>query len=228
MTQLPLAGVSNARDVGGLRTRSGQEVRPLRLLRTARLNALTDADRDWLASIGLRTVVDLRQSFEIAAWPDALGPLEVSWINTPPSQAAEEDPAVTLFDLYLSWLNGSGTAIADAVRALARPGGMPALVHCTAGKDRTGVLMALVLDVLGVGDEAIVTDYMKSDAMLTASPGDVIYRFRITADLITGSLAHVRARYGSAEGYLLAHGVTAEEVAVLREELLGAAEPALV
>src|SRR3954470_7055378 len=104
MTHLPLTGVCNARDVGGLRTESGQEVRPLRLLRSARLNALTDGDRAWLASIGLRTVVDLRPWFEIEAWPDALGTLEVTRVNTPPSLDAEQDPSMTFFGLYLSWV----------------------------------------------------------------------------------------------------------------------------
>ncbi|GAA1954388.1 tyrosine-protein phosphatase [Catenulispora subtropica] len=220
MTQLPLVGARNARDVGGLRTESGREVRPLRLLRSARLNMLTDADREWLASIGLRTVIDLRQGFEIAAWPDALGTLDVVRVNTPPSLEAENDPAVTFFGVYLSWLDESGTAFADAVRALARPGGLPALVHCTAGKDRTGLLVALVLDVLGVDEKAIVADYMESDTMLKADPGDVVYRFAIDADLITGSLAHVRTTFGSTENYLLAHGVTAEEIAALRDGLL--------
>ena len=223
MTHLPLVGVRNARDVGGMRTASGRELRPLRLLRTARLNALTEEDRRWLASIGLRTVIDLRQHFEIAAWPDALGTLDVARVHTPPSLEAESDPAMTLFGLYLSWVDGSGAAFAEAVRALARPGGMPALVHCTAGKDRTGVLVALVLDVLGVEEKVIVADYMETDAMLAADPGDIIYQYKITADVIIGTLAHVRARYGSSEEYLLAQGVTAPEIAALREGLLTAA-----
>lgn len=219
MTHLPLVGVANARDVGGLRTESGMAVRPLRLLRTARLNALTDADREWLASIGLRTVVDLRQSYEIAAWPDAVAGLPVTRVNTPPSLDAEGEG--TFFDLYLSWVDGSGAAFADAVRALARPDALPALVHCTAGKDRTGLLVALVLDVLGVGEKAIVADYMETDAMLKAAPGDVTYNYSIYPDLITGSLARVRESFGSAEGYLLAHGVSAGEIAALRDGLLG-------
>jgi protein-tyrosine phosphatase len=197
-------------------------VRPLRLLRSARLNALTDQDRRWLASIGLRTVIELRQYYEIDAWPDALGTLEVARVHTPPSLEAEADPAVTLFELYLSWVEGSGAAFAEAVRALARPDGMPALVHCTAGKDRTGVLVALVLDVLGVEEKAIVADYMESHVMLTADPGDIVYQYRIDAEVIVGTLAHVRARYGSAEAYLLTQGVTAQEIAALREGLLAA------
>ncbi|NUR59281.1 MAG: tyrosine-protein phosphatase [Catenulispora sp.] len=222
MTQLPLAGVRNARDVGGMQTESGRQLRPLRLLRTGRLNALTEEDRRWLASIGLRTVIDLRQYFEINAWPDALGPLDVARVNTPPSLEAEADPAVTLFQLYLSWVDGSGAAFAEAVRTLARPGGMPALVHCTAGKDRTGLLVALVLDVLGVEEKVIVADYMESDVMLTADPGDIVYNYRISPDVIVGTLAHIRARYGSAEDYLLTQGVTAQEIAALRDGLLTA------
>ena len=219
MSDIPLTGIKNARDVGGLRTESGAVVRPLRLLRTARLNRPTDADRAWLASIGLRTVVDLRQPFEFAKWPDDLGDLEVERVNVAPSLHNEGDG--TFFDLYLSWLDHSGDAFADAVHALARPGALPALVHCTAGKDRTGVLTAMVLDVLGVGDKAIVADYLISNERLSTDPGDVVYQHVISEELISGSLAHIRERFGSVEGYLLAHGVSAEELAALREGLLG-------
>ena len=219
MSDLPLAGIKNARDIGGMRTDSGAVVQPLRLLRSARLNNATDADRAWLASIGLRTVVDLRQPFEIAAWPDALGELAVERVNVAPS--LDSEGSGTFFELYLAWLDHSGAAFAEAVHALARPGALPALVHCTAGKDRTGVLMALVLDVLGVGEKAIVADYLRSHEQLSADSGDVVYQHVITEELITGSLAHVRARFGSAEGYLLAHGVSAEELAALRTGLVG-------
>ncbi|MEY9929432.1 protein-tyrosine phosphatase [Catenulispora sp. GP43] len=219
MSDLPLSGIKNARDLGGIPTGSGAVVQPLRLLRTARLNRPTGADLAWLASIGLRTVVDLRQPFEIAAWPDDLGELAVERVNVAPS--LDNEGAGTFFELYLEWLDHSGEAFAGAVHALARPGALPALVHCTAGKDRTGVLVALVLDVLGVGEKEIVADYLLSHARLSADPGDVIYQHVITEELITGSLAHVRERFGSAEGYLLAHGVSAEEIAALREGLLG-------
>ena len=218
MSDLPLDGIKNARDVGGMPTDSGAVVRPLRLLRSARLTNATDADRAWLASIGLRTVVDLRQPFEISEWPDALGDLAVERVNVAPE--LDNEGAGTFFELYLAWLDDSGAAFADAVHALARPGALPALVHCTAGKDRTGVLMALVLDVLGAGEKAIVADYLLSHERLSADPGDVVYRHVITEELITGALAHVRARFGSAEGYLLAHGVSAEELAALRAGLL--------
>ena len=218
MSEPPLTGIKNARDLGGIPTDSGAVTKPLRLLRSARLNRATDQDRAWLAAIGLRTVVDLRQSFEISAWPDDLGDLAVERVNVAPS--LDSEGTGTFFELYLAWLDHSGQSFADAVHALARPGALPALVHCTAGKDRTGVLMALVLDVLGVGDKAIVADYMASHERLSADPGDVIYQHVITEDLIIGSLAHVRERFGSVEGYLLAHGVTGEELAALRAGLL--------
>ena len=219
MSDVPLTGVKNARDLGGISTDSGAAVRPLRLLRTARLNRPTEADLAWLASIGLRTVVDLRQPFEIEAWPDNLGDLPVERVNVAPS--LDSEGSGTFFDLYLAWLDGSGHAFADAVHALAEPGALPALVHCTAGKDRTGVLVALLLDVLGVAEKAIVADYLVSNERLTTDPGDITFQHPISEELISGSLAHVRARYGSAEGYLLAHGVSGEEIAALREGLLG-------
>ena len=116
----------------------------------------------------------------------------------------DSEGAGTFFELYLAWLDGSGAAFADAVHALARPGALPALVHCTAGKDRTGVLMALVLDVLGVGEKAIVADYLQSHERLSADPGDVVYRHVITEELITGvagaCAGAVRERRGVSAG----------------------------
>jgi protein-tyrosine phosphatase len=191
------------------------------LLRTARLNRLTDSDREWLASIGLRTVIDLRQSFEIQAWPDNLGDLRVERVNTPPS--LETEGTGTFFDLYLEWLDNSAAAFAGAIRTLARPGALPALIHCTAGKDRTGLVVAMVLDVLGVEEKVIVADYLESNTRLTTDPGDVQFQYPIREELMTGSLAHLRERFGSVEGYLLANGVTAEDLATLRAELLGTA-----
>ncbi|WP_194899395.1 tyrosine-protein phosphatase [Catenulispora pinisilvae] len=218
MTDVPLTGIKNARDIGGLRTESGAVVRPLRLLRTARLNRPTEADLAWLASIGLRTVIDLRQSFEIAAWPDDLGDLPVERVNVAPT--LDSSGTGTFFDLYLLWLDRSGDAFATAVKALARPGALPALVHCTAGKDRTGVLVAMVLDLLGVGDKAIVADYLISNENLSKDRGDIIFEHPISEELISGSLEHVRERFGSVAGYLAAHGVTDEEIAALRDGLL--------
>ena len=211
MSDVPLTGVKNARDIGGISTDSGAVVRPLRLLRTARLNRPTDADLAWLASIGLRTVVDLRQSFEVTAWPDQLGDLPVERVNVAPS--LDSEGAGTFFELYLAWLDDSGAGLrrrrprAGRARRAAGTGAL----HGGQGPDRgAGGAGAGRARGRGEGDRRGLPDL---DARLSADPGDVTFQHVISEELISGSLAHVRERYGSAEGYLLAHGVSEEEIA---------------
>jgi protein-tyrosine phosphatase len=219
VTYLPLEGAQNARDVGGYPAASGRTTAPLRLLRTARLSELTGPDREYLASIGLRTVVDLRSGFEIERAPDALGLLDVEVYNTPPRLDAQDD-AETLEDLYRLWTDESGDRFTAAFRALARPGGLPGLVHCTAGKDRTGILVALILELLGVDEKVIVEDYLISNVALRFDTGAPLANHRIEPRFMASLLAHVRQRYGGAEGYFRAFGATDEEIARMREELV--------
>lgn len=219
MTSLPLEGSRNARDVGGYPTASGEVTAPLRLLRSGRLHDLTDADRAYLASIGLRTVVDLRIDSEIEREPDALGELGVEWFNTPPRLGED---AEGLEELYLAWLDHSADRFTAGFRAIARPDGLPALVHCAAGKDRTGILVALVLELLGVDDRTIVEDYMISNSALLFYTDAPLANNPIFAEAMVGLLAHLRRHHGSAEGYFKAHGATDEEIARVRAGLVEA------
>ena len=216
---LALEGARNARDVGGYRTARGEVIRPLTLLRAAKLSGLTHADRLYLSTFPLRTVVDLRQDFEIAEDPDALGRLPVTWLNTPPSLALAGTPGTTLLDLYLAWIDGSAHAFAAAVKALARPGALPALVHCTAGKDRTGLVIAMVLDLLGVDPATILADYLESNVTLFDGP-EPLANHRIYPEYLTGAFDHIHRRYGGVAQYLADHGVTADDVSALRKALL--------
>lgn len=219
MTYLPLEGAQNARDVGGYPAASGRTTAALRLLRTARLSDLTEPDREYLASIGLRTVVDLRSDFEIERAPDALGLLDVEVYNTPPRLDTESE-AETLEDLYRTWTDESGDRFTAGFRALARPGGLPGLVHCTAGKDRTGILVALILELLGVDEKVIVEDYLISNTALRFDTPAPLANHRIEPRFIAGLLAHVRQRYGGAEAYFKAFGATDEEILRVREGLV--------
>jgi protein-tyrosine phosphatase len=220
VTNLPLEGAQNARDVGGYPTASGGVTAPLRLLRTARLDLLTDADRRYLASIGLRTLVDLRTQLEIEQAPDALGTLDVEVFHTPPRVNQPGDDDLAMEELYRAWTDHSGDRFTEAFRALARPGGLPGLVHCTAGKDRTGILVALILSLAGVDDKVIVEDYLVSNTALRFDTPAPLANHRILPGHMTGLLAHVRERYGDAEGYFKAFGATDEEIARIRKALV--------
>ncbi|MBL7491423.1 tyrosine-protein phosphatase [Frankia sp. AgB1.9] len=166
--------------------------------------------------------------------------------NAPGSGAAAAEGAraaqaagagMTLASIYDFILDGKGDRLTAAVLALAEPGALPAIVHCSAGKDRTGLTIMLVLDLLGVPDEVIARDYALTAELLGDEAQAAIRRLSASAaggdpdnlpsdlmssppELILTALARVRASHGSARGYLLAHGATDEALDALTEALL--------
>ncbi|MFI5718608.1 tyrosine-protein phosphatase [Nocardia sp. NPDC051750] len=168
---LPLHGAVNARDLGGLRTDDGRTVRRLRVIRSDSLHELRDDDISFLLDrCGLATVVDLRAADEIrvdgrGVLPDTVRAYRHvhvtggSRLRLDLAQVTAED---TMFAHYLGYLEHSSAAIVEVLGLLAEPEDLPALVHCAAGKDRTGVVIALLLGVLGVRADEIVADYAAS------------------------------------------------------------------
>jgi protein-tyrosine phosphatase len=172
---LALEGLDNVRDVGGLPLRDGGQTRPGVLLRSASLHYLTPGDVEHLVDVlGLKLVLDLRTGREV----DRDGPtavaragVETVWLSflaedgEPLPEADDLDPMV---HNYLGYLSQRGENVVQAVRRLAAPDASPALVRCAAGKDRTGVLVALVLDAVGVQRSAVLADYMLSAEQVPA------------------------------------------------------------
>jgi len=162
-----LAGAFNFRDLGGLPLADGRQTRPGLLFRSDTLQALTPGDvADLRGRIGLRVVVDLRLAAEVT--DEGRGPLsnagEVRYVNAPLEMASIDGiaPDEVLNRLYLQCL--ASPSLATAVTRIAEQAGEPTVFHCAAGKDRTGVVAAIVLSLLGVTEEAIVEDYLASAA----------------------------------------------------------------
>ncbi|MFT3854673.1 MAG: tyrosine-protein phosphatase [Ilumatobacteraceae bacterium] len=230
---LPLRGVFNARDIGGYATPRGR-IGWGRVIRTAGLDCLDDAGRGMLAQLGVRTVVDLRREDERVERPNALGTLEVATVHVSIGSAAPaaEREVITLEEAYLRIVTDAGAALATAVGELARPGALPAIIHCTAGKDRTGIVVAFLLALLGVDDEVIAADYAVSENLL----GDPFVE-RIGGDdpeilarllpllgsppaMIRWVFEQVRTSHGGVEDYLVAHGLDPAAPDRLRVALL--------
>ena len=214
---LRIGGVLNARDVGGLSGARGR-VRTGLVLRTACLAQLTDEGAKTLADLGLRTVIDLRTALEREEVPDRLAGVPgleevvevvVDFLGT--LEGLPTDPQ----ELYRHLVDVSGDGIVEVLDHLARPGALPALVHCHVGKDRTGILVALLLELLGVPREEILPDYVASNAGL----GDIAYT-QVQAEVLAWTLDGLDERYGSTRGYFEAHGLTHETVVALRAALL--------
>lgn len=231
----------NARDLGGLEAAGGRETRRGALVRTDNLAALTPRGREALLAYGVRTVVDLRLPWELDqepnpfATPDGHG---VAYHNRSFIDPAAEAPAqaMTLAEDYVSMLRRFAPQVAAVVSTVANAGDGGVLVHCAAGKDRTGLIVALLLGVLGVAPEVIADDYALSADSLRArdarwladGPGEraereaALARLRARPEVMLEVLAQVDAAYGGVEGYLLAAGVTPADLARLRDRLLAA------
>lgn len=168
-TGLTLVGAFNFRDLGGLPRKHGGRIRPGRVFRSDTPQMLTSTDTEVLVGdCGIRTVVDLRLASEISE--EGRGPLgachQVHYINSPLEMASTEGipPGQILDHLYARCL--ASPSLPQAIEAIAEQVDHPILFHCAAGKDRTGVVAAMLLALLGVEPDAIVADYMRSrDAM---------------------------------------------------------------
>jgi protein-tyrosine phosphatase len=233
---LRVDGTYNLRDVGGYPTHAGGGVTWRTLFRSDSLHRLDSHGVAGLAGLGLRTIVDLRADIEVEQRPSATAGLPARVVRAP----IVRDPAVLppLTDLgaeYRYTIGECGNSIGAAVRELCAPGALPALVHCAAGQDRTGIVIALVLAVLGVPDEVIGADYSLSSVYLDLDSAALIGRLKTTgpgdnavaellsspAGLILNVLAWARAADGgSVHGYLTAHGVSVPDVAALRSALV--------
>jgi protein-tyrosine phosphatase len=233
--RIALPGTLNLRDLGGYPTSDGGTVRWRTLLRSDALHRLDDTGRAALAGIGLRTVVDLRTDEEAEYAPSALDGTGARVFRVPlfRAEAIGGLPPV-LAAVYRYMIDNRGAAIAEAVGRLSADGALPGLIHCSAGKDRTGLVAALVLEVIGVPDEIIAADYALSAENLDADAAQVISRIQAISgghavdlgvlgsppELITEALARVRDHAGSVAGYLIRHGLTQPAIDSLRSALV--------
>jgi hypothetical protein len=243
---IDLEGPSNFRDLGGLPTVDGGRVRTGILYRSDSLALLSEGDVAHLTdALGLRRVVDLRSAPEIDRHGQAdLGAVGIEIVHAPivdetrGEQRDIEDPArLTLDRIYLLMLDRFRARFGAAVAALADPSHQPAVFHCAAGKDRTGLIGALILETCGVERALVVEDFLltndRMDTMIerhrrhadTRSAGPEIAHQTLfpTAENVALTLAGIDAAYGGCAAYLEGAGLGVEGVAALRARLV---EPA--
>jgi protein-tyrosine phosphatase len=236
-----LPGTTNLRDLGGYPTTDGGTVRWRTLLRSDALHRLDDSGRAALAGLGLRTVIDLRTDEEVTASPSALDGTGAHTCHVPLFDAAAIGRLPPeLAAVYRYMIDDCGAAIAEAVGRLCASNALPGLIHCTAGKDRTGLVAAIVLEIIGVPDEIIAADYAMSGTYPDPGTATAISRIRAVSGLerwldlgalgaqprvIREALAHVRARAGTVAGYLLRNGLTPHDIEALRRALVAPPGP---
>ena len=237
-----LEGAHNFRDLGGLPTRDGAITRTGVLYRSDALHHLESRDVDRLAELGVRTVVDLRSMAELEqTGRGALGSTEIDFVHAPLSHSDQGvhvlPPSLVDGDLghhYVASLADRTPTLADVITTLATPTRLPAVFHCTAGKDRTGMVAALVLSLVGVDDDVIVEDYTLTDDRMalvmgkiratggmTQLPEDVAARVaRAEATSMQTFLGGLAREYGGAAGWAHAAGVDDTVIASLHEVLV--------
>lgn len=236
---IDLDGCLNFRDVGGYPTSDGRTVRWRQVFRSDALHHLTRQDVAQLrGEIGLGTVIDLRSTAELRS--EGRGPLAqepVAFHHLPlyDGEAVRTSAStdMTLMDRYFLLAEFAKQPIARVITTLAASDA-PAVYHCAAGKDRTGVISAVLLGLLGVPEAVIVADYAATrenlDAiverlmstegyqeMLSALPPDTMHA---EPDTMAGFLTRLHDAYGSMAGYARAAGVSDESIDGLRARLL--------
>jgi protein-tyrosine phosphatase len=241
---LPVPGAHNIRDLGGYAVPDGRMTRWRRVLRGDGLHALEPAAVGALRAEGLGTVIDLRAATELAREPNpfAAHP-EVTFENRPvfddlaPATMADARPGAEddlLLGFYLAALEDRGDALRDILSAIAAAPPGAVLFHCTAGKDRTGIVAALVLGAAGVDRQTILEDYALTGELIAPlaarllertrkAGGDTARHARLLAcerPTMAAMLDRLDQRHGSVTGYLRDIGLPAGDLSALRDRLL--------
>lgn len=225
---IPAYGSFNLRDLGGLPARTGGVVRHGRIYRSD-YPGFAVADPRVFGSLGLRTVVDLRRSseieFECVPWHES----GIKHIVCALSAGRES----SWHAKYTGYLTHRPETVVSAMRTVIRGAAQPVLFHCAAGKDRTGVIAALVLSLLDVDDEHIVDDYVLTERTI----GVILARLRGSgpyvealadtsdedqrprAETMRAFLAWLHAN-GGAAAWLEANGLPAAEIEAFRADLI--------
>jgi protein tyrosine/serine phosphatase len=262
---IDLDGADNVRDLGGLPTVDGRIVQPHRLIRSDSLRALSPADVRYLVDeLEVRTIADLRTGVEVdlegpgpmtrepdvdirhlslfpevgentdvVAVDDEDAPVVLPWQTRDRSESGAERRRGAP-GIYLAYLDDRADSIIDALRLIAHSAGAT-VVHCAAGKDRTGVVVAMALAEVGVETDAIVDDYAQSAERTAATIRRLASRRTYATDLLADvdidkhkpraltmerMLAAIDDVHGGVSAWLRAHAWTEDDAAALRAKLL--------
>lgn len=199
-----LEGVKNARDLGGWTLADGTKIPYGRVYRSGRLSSVTAADLAKMRSLGIRTSIDLRGTSEaLISGKDPGGAQGLSGTTSAPMVGVASAGG------YKDIIDNQKSSVATAFRALAKSSSYPLIIHCTAGKDRTGVVSALLLELPGVPRQQIVQEYL-----LSSNSGSV------SADWLEAALNEVDAA-GGINKYLSGIGIDSSMQNAIKKNVLG-------
>jgi protein-tyrosine phosphatase len=237
-------GCLNIRDLGGLPTETGGHTRRGVILRADSIRKLTDAGWDAMLGYGVSRIVDLRVHSELAHDPKRELSIDLVHISVLPEfdsdvwaefdaiSDAAPDAASAHRAVYLEFLKRFPSRFAAAVEAIAEAPSGAVVIHCVGGKDRTGLVSALVLRLAGVSIEEVAADYARSAANLRSELSEWIEqapteqerrqrerRSQTPAAAMVGLLQELERRYGNSENYLLTGGIREGSLQRIRQRL---------
>lgn len=237
--RIKLEGAYNVREVGGYSTEDGRFTRPGTLFRADSLHALTLADQKTINELGIRTIIDLRHPSETKRYPNILAQSEfIKYLNIPFYHGWRDlfpqgQMPRTLAELYTTILDNCHESIWQVLTAVANPANYPLMVHCQVGKDRTGMLIALLLWAANVSEDVIVADYALSNSYLKP----IVNEFQQTSangmtqehydqilksppEAMRQTLHHLHKKYGSVNNYLRIVGLDDVQLRSLQKILV--------
>jgi protein-tyrosine phosphatase len=247
--RLTFEGPTNFRDLGGYEVEGGGRTRWGRVYRSDSLHRFSPADVEAFAHLGARAVYDLRSFAERVSQPGPVGSVHLDVLGADTAQAAVEVLAArtpaqaerVLLWLYRAMMERSAAMIGGLLGRLAREDLLPAVLHCTEGKDRTGVVSALLLSALGVPRATVLDDYVLTGRFRNAEHEPLLMRVLQAAGVpeeaaaaFLGSprwvmeevLSGVERDHGSVEGYLLGPaGMVEGQLEGMRRLLVGPEGP---
>jgi protein-tyrosine phosphatase len=238
MRHLPVEGSYNIRDLGGYPTQDGRTTRPGILIRAGNLAQVTPAGAQQLLGFGAKTIIDIRDEWEVEKYPDVFAQSPaVKYANVPfignslssgEIWKARTQTCNRLDGLYEIFLDACQPQVAAIITALAES--EPAAVfHCHAGKDRTGLVSALLLGAAGVPAQVIAEDYAETSRQINElvagwraaaqKEGQDMQKFErdtgAVAETMLSTLNHLEQRYGGVTNYLLQCGVSQRQLTEL-------------
>jgi protein-tyrosine phosphatase len=240
----------NFRDIGGISGPGKSIIRRGVVFRSANPDTLPGSDIEMLRSLNIRTIVDLRAPHELSRRYKSIDhavrislPLDFQQTTRerlrPVIYKKDAETVISDIsnDIYLEILDASGSVLKHVMEILASPEGSPVLIHCQAGKDRTGIIVALVLLAMGVERQLIINDFMKSNDSLIPyfkkrfrirklisfgffPYANMIYAVMVKQRNIESILDRVEFHYGGIEGYLGHAGIEKSDIEQVRSALL--------
>lgn len=227
-------GTVNFRDTGGLPV-AGSATRHGVLFRSGNLATVTPEGETDLAALGLKRIIDLRDDEEVRKQPSRAGDIPIQRVPLfAGSVASFFTENLGLTDMYRTLVDDSADRVVDVVRGVLAD--QPVLVHCTVGKDRTGVTVALTLAAAGVDERAIIADYARTESLLPAERNRAVIELvrkvhpesqnivelatQSPARIMQGLFTDLTNRFGSPTDYLRAQGLSDDEIAGLVDVLV--------